>query len=366
MSHHIVRYRIESWMAMARRNLTIAAALLLPLALNPASAEETSPIHLRIAGGLGGVIQYTQYEAPFWTEEVPRLTEGRVRAEIAPFDQSGIRGTEMLSFMRLGVVPFGTLTLAVAAGDEPEMGAMDLPALNPNINVLQQSVTLLRPRLEELLRDRYNVQLLAVYTYPAQVMFCRDPFTSLDDLSGRRIRTSSVGQSELMQALGAIPVVISFSGIVKAINDRVVECAITGSMSGNSIGLQAVTSTVSRQAISWGISFFGANMAAWRALPPEIRSQLQAGLQKLESRIWQVAQQQTENGFACNAGLPSCTDGTPGRMVVLDDSVRDQRRRDALLRDTVLPKWIQRCGSECAEVWNRYVAPTRGIVARAD
>ena len=352
--------------ALRTRRLVLAFACAAAPGLTPATAEEPTTIHLRIAGGLGGVTQYARYEAPFWTKEVPRLTHGRVQAEIAPFDRSGIRGSDMLGLMRLGVVSFGTVSLAVAASDEPELAAMDLPALNPDIATLSQSRDLLRPRLEAILRDRYNVQLLAVYTYPAQVLFCREAFASLADLSGRRIRVSSVGQSELVAALGAAPVVTSFAEIRNAFAQRTVECAITGSLSGNSIGLQTITSTMSRQAISWGVSFSGANLGIWTALPPEVRAQLQQGLKSLESSIWEAAERETEEGFLCNEGSPRCAQGKPGRMVVLDDTPQDQQRRTYLLRNTVLPKWIQRCGEDCVTVWNRYMAPARGIIAAPD
>ena len=46
----------------------------------------------------------------------------------------------------------------------------------------------------------------------------------------------------------------------------IITCAITGTLSGNAIGLQTVTTHVSRVAISWGVSIFGANERAWSAL----------------------------------------------------------------------------------------------------
>ncbi|SDE46399.1 TRAP transporter substrate-binding protein [Belnapia rosea] len=346
--------------------LRAACLGLLLTAAGPSAAEDNPPIHIKIAGGLGGVAQYSRHEAPFWTEQVPRLTRGRVRAEITPHNSTGIRGTEMLPLMRLGVVPFGTVTLAVAAAEEPELNAMDLPLLNPDIATLRQTVTLWRPRLEAVLRERFGIQLLAVYTYPAQVMFCRQPFTSFGDLAGRRIRVSSVGLSELMQALGATPVIVPFAEIVGAVRGGVVECAVTGSLSGNALGLHTVTSHLSQQAMSWGVSFFGANIGAWAALPPEVRAQLQKGLAGLQEDIWQSADRETEEGFACNAGRPDCTTGTRGQMVVLDDASHDRQRRDQLMRETVLPSWVRRCGTECAEAWNRYMAPARGILANSD
>jgi hypothetical protein len=101
-------------------------------------------------------------------------------------------------------------------------------------------------------------------------------------------------------------------------------------------------------------------------LPPEVRVQLRSGLATLQDEIWRAAEQETEAGFACNAGRPECTDGTPGHMVVLDDEPRDRLRRDQLLRDVVLPGWVRRCGAECAAAWNRYMAPVRGIPAQAE
>ena len=268
--------------------------------------------------------------------------------------------------MRLGVVPFGTVLLGLAAGDEPELNALDLPVMNPDIATLRRTATIWRGRLAELLRDRYGVELLAIYTYPAQVMFCRRPFSGLGDLARRRVRTSSVGQSELVQAVGGVPVVMPFAEIVPAIRAGVVECAITGALSGNAIGLHEVTSHVSRLAISWGVAFFGANLAAWNALPAEAREQIRAGLVKLEEEIWKSAEQQMEDGLACNAGKPECRNGRPGRMTIVEEGWQDETRRLQLLRDVVLPGWLQRCGAECAEGWNRFIAPHNGLWLRAD
>ncbi|SDE09327.1 TRAP-type C4-dicarboxylate transport system, substrate-binding protein [Belnapia rosea] len=355
----------DSWRQAAR--MALAACLGLVLAgIGPAAAEEAPPITLKIVGGLAGVAQYTRHEMPFWTEQVPQLTQGRVRAEVAPFDRSGIRGTEMLQLMRLGVVPFGTILLSISASEEPEINVMDLAVMNPDIATLRSTVTLLRPRLEALLQDRFNLALLSIYAYPAQVVFCRQPFAGLGDLGGRRIRVSSVSQSELFEALGAAPVVIPFADILANLRGGVVECAVTGSLSGNALGLHTVSTHVSRQAISWGVSVFAANANAWAALPAGIRTQLQSGLTDLQEQIWRSAEHETEEGFICNAGRPECAHGTRGHMVVLDDEPRDRQRRAQLLRDVVLPSWVRRCGADCIETWNTYIAPNRGILAKPE
>ncbi|WP_137180128.1 TRAP transporter substrate-binding protein [Roseomonas sp. AR75] len=343
-----------------RRAALALAACLLGFG-GTARAEET--IQIEVVGGLASVVQYTRYEEPFWTQQVPALTGGRLRAEIAPFDRRGIRGQEMLPLMRLGVVSYGSVLLGLAAAEEPELNAMDLPAASPDIGTLRATVARWRPHLEELLRERYNVELLAVYTYPAQVVWCREPFSGLTDLAGRRVRTSSVGQSELVTALGGTPVVIPFAEVVAAVRTGVVHCAITGTLSGNAIGLHEVATHVSRQAISWGLSVFGANADAWDTLPEPVRTALHGGLAQLEQEIWTAAAEETEDGLACNAGLAQCRQGRPGRMVVVEPSGADEALRRDLLARTVVPAWIRRCGAICAEAWDRIAKPELGIAA---
>jgi hypothetical protein len=68
------------------------AGMLLAAGLISSGHAADGPIQLRIIGGIAAVNQYQEYEAPFWTRDVPRLTHGRIQADIHPFDQSGLSG----------------------------------------------------------------------------------------------------------------------------------------------------------------------------------------------------------------------------------------------------------------------------------
>ena len=353
LTHSVSRSAYRLLMAVA-----IQTALSLPIPIQ-AAAEE--PIQLRVIGGLAGVSQYVRHEEPFWRDRVLQLTGGRVHASISPFDSSGLRGQEMLQLMRLGVVPFGTALLATVSADEPELNAVDLPGLNPNMTALRRTVGLYRPHLEGLLRDRYGIELLGIYAYPAQVLHCTKPFTGLADLAGRRIRTSSVGQSEMMSALGAVPVVTPFADIIKAIRGGSVDCAITGTLSGNEIGIFEVTSHVHAMAISWALSFFGANAAAWEALPADIRDILRHGISELEQNIWEASDRETEDGFACDTGSPLCTNGQLGHMTLVPVTPSDEIQRAQVLVQSVIPSWVERCGPNCTQIWEQLLAPKLGL-----
>ena len=325
------------------------------------------PIRLKIVGGLAGVSQYLKLEQPFWTQQVPQLTQGQVQAEIHPFDGSGLPGQEMLQLMRLGVVPFGTALLALVSGDEPELNAVDLPTLNPDFTSLRRTVERYRGHLHQILEQKYGVELLGIYAYPAQVLYCAPQFRTLKDLAGLRVRTSSVGQSEMMSALGAIPTVIPFSEIVRSVKAGTVDCAITGTMTGGEIGLPNVTSYISPLAVSWGLSFFGANKLAWERLPADIRTQLQHGIRSLERSIWDAADQETSSGLACETGSNACKGGQTFHMNLVPITAGDDALQRQLLTQTILPQWIRRCGDNCVVAWNETLGPALGIrVAGAD
>ena len=343
-----------------RGALWLAGAALLALAAPAAQAQEP----LKVVGGLAGVSQYLRYEEPFWRERLPALTGGRATAEVTPSDRSGFRPEEMLSLIQRGTVPFGTILLAQAAAEEPEFQALDLPLQNPDIATLRRTVQLYRPHLQRMLAERYGIELLAIYTYPAQVTWCRRPFSGLADLAGRRIRTSSLGQAEVFEALGATPVTIPFAGIVPAMREGRVECAVTGALSGQAIGLQTVATHIQDMALSWGVSMFGANRAAWNALPEEVRAPLRRGLGELEEAIWKGAEAETVEGIRCATGAPDCT-GPRGALSLVPMSPEDVARRRGLLVWMVLPRWIDRCGPDCAAIWNATLGGTLGILAHA-
>lgn len=344
----------------------IVAACLAGMAIATGSVSAEDSVAVRVVGGLGGVSQYTQHEAPFWNRRIQEMSGGRIRATVHAFDRSGLRGQEMLQLIRLGVVPFGTAILSLVAAEDPELNTADLPGLNPDLETLRNTIELYRPHMRALLAERYGIELIGVYTYPAQVLYCREPFRGLDELAGRRIRTSSIAQSEMMAALGAVPVQTTFAEIVPAVAKGTVDCAVTGTLSGNEIGLVDLTTHVHGMAISWGLSFFGANMAVWNALPPDARDHLRRGVTELEAGIWAAADQDTRMGILCNIGDSSCKGGRPGRMTLVPPTMRDDSLRRKLLVEVVLPRWLERCGTHCAEGWNERLAGATGLRIGAD
>ena len=327
------------------------------------AAGTPAPLRLRIVGGLASLNQFTRQEEPFWTRTLPALTGGKVQAEIVGFDRAGIRGQDMLRLLQQGVVPFGTALLSLSLTQDALVAAPDLAGLNPDMATLRRTIAAYRPTLSAQLRERYGLDLLAVYAYPAQVVFCKQALQSLAELAKRRVRVSSVTQADLVEALGGTAVFVPFAEMLPQMRAGTLDCAITGTMSGNTVGLHEVTSHLHPLAINWGVSLFLANRAAWAALPADLRQLLSQQLPLLEQAIWADADRETGEGIACNTGMAGCSSGQKGRMTLVRPSAADAQRLRDLLASNLLPRWVARCGHRCVDAWNDTLAPIVGVRA---
>lgn len=336
--------------------------LVLVLSLTAISGEAQTPgapqapvLRLRIVGGLATLNQYTRNEEPFWSRELVRLSNGKYSADIVPFDRAGVPGSDMLRLLQLGVMPFGTMLISALAQQHPPYAAVDLAGLNPDMATLKKNVAIFRPYLEKELRQRHNVELLALYVYPAQVMFCNRPFSGLADLAGRNVRVSSPTQADFVNALGAVPVATGFGQIMANMTSGNTDCAITGTMSGHTLGLHEVTSHIHSMPITWGLAVFGANKNAWNALSPDLKAILSHELPRLEAAIWLESEHESDDGMACNTGSPQCKAATKGSMVQVLTSANDERLRQKVFIDKVMPRWLARCGTACVSVWDQTI-----------
>ena len=331
----------------------LALALLLAVRPGPALAQPAP--NLGVIGFYSHAGIFEDLERPFWNERLAALTEGRLQAHATPIERAGIAESTLLPGLRLGAIAIATVPLALAAPDDQELGIIDMPGLHPDLESLRRGVALWRPSLAMILAERYDVELLGVLVPTAQMVFCREAFRGLHDLVGRRIRVGAPMQGVLMEAVGARPVSIPFTNILPAIRDGALDCVITGSLPGNRIGLHEVTTHVSRLPISWLVSAVAINRAIMARLPMREQEALRAGVAGMERAAWATVASKIEAGLACNAGLPSCTDGRRGRMTVLEERW-DEAERRRLLREVMLPAWLQRCGADCEAMWQRVAA----------
>lgn len=341
--------------------LTAALAALVGTAVHAQALPKTQ---LKIVGGLSNLAPYNDFEKPFWTTTVPALSGGQVTAEIKGFNEMGLKGPELLRLMSQGVVEFGTATLSYFASDDPINEAVDLAGLTTDAKTQRQVVAAFEPVYEKLYGGANGVKLLGLSPYPAQVLFCNADMKGLGDLKGKKVRTSSRTQAELIEALGGTSVTMAFGEVVPAMQNKVVDCAITGSMSGYSAKWYEVSTHLVALPINWNPQIHAVNQKAWDRLDPKVQTFLQTNIDKMLDAMWNGAAAQTQLGYDCNSGAAACTQAVKGKMVLVQPSDADRALLKKTMQDTVLPKWAARCSVQCVADFNATIGKSLGLTAR--
>ena len=331
----------------------------------PARSQELPSLHLKVVGGLGQTIQFRNFEEPFWNKELAEHSGGRITAEVTPWDQFGIKGAELLQFTRLGSIVISTVSLSQIASEDPEAAAIDLAGLNPDIPTLRRSIKAYLPTLREVYRNRYGLELLAIWSYPAQVIFCNRPIHGLADLKGVKVRVASAMHSDFIEGLGGVGVTLPFDGLTDALKKHVADCAITGAMSGYRLGLYNATTHLDATTVSWGPYVLFANHAAWQRFDPAVRDFLTAQIDELGDKLWEAADHETQEGIACLTGGP-CSAGPAAHMTLVPTSDEDRRLIRRSFMTTVSPRWSERCGAECVTNWNQTIGRLLDLTVAAN
>lgn len=335
--------RVLSLLALAATALTATA-----------QAQDLPATKLKVVGGLSNLSLYNDFEKPFWTKTIPEASKGKVTADIKGFNDMGLKGPEVMRLMGSGVIEFGTSTLAYFAADNPINEAIDLAGLAPNVKIARAVTEAFQPAYAKFYAQS-GIKVLGMSTYPAQVLFCNAEITGLASIKGKKVRTSSRTQAELIEALGGSSVTMAFGEVVPALQNKVVDCAITGSLSGYSAKWYEVSTHLYALPINWNQQIHAVNQKAWDKLNPGVQKLITDQFSNLVHDIWVAADKQTQEGYDCNSGAAACKQAVKGKMVLVQPTEADRAMLKKVLSESVLPKWAARCSAQCVADFNASV-----------
>ncbi|WP_430512041.1 TRAP transporter substrate-binding protein [Pannonibacter phragmitetus] len=343
--------------------LTLTTAILAATTSLSALAQDLPKTELKVVGGLSNLTAYQQFEQPFWEKTIPEKSGGQVTATIKGFNEMGVKGPELMRLMSQGAIEFGTATLSYFASDNPINEAIDLPGLAPDVQTARKVTAAFQPVYEKFYGEGSRVKLLGISTYPAQVLFCNAEINGLKDLAGKKVRTSSRTQAEFVEAFGGASVTMAFGEVVPALQNKVVDCAITGSLSGYSAKWYEVSTHLLALPINWNQQIHAVNQAAWDKLDPKVQAFIQENMDTLMDDIWAAADEQTQQGFDCNTGAASCTLEVKGKMKLVVPSDEDKALLSETLKTKILPKWAARCSDDCVADFNATIGKEMNLTA---
>ncbi len=346
------------------RKTSVVAGLAVSVALSASAvlAEQLPKTKVNVVGTWANLSIYKEREYPFWTETIPKKSNGAVEADIRAFTEMGLKGGEVFRLMRQGVIDFGSTVLGYVAGDDPENEAVDLAGFSSDIEVARQVTQAYKPVLAELYEKKHGIKLLAVFPFHAQVIYCKSPIDGLDSLKGKKVRTFSKSLSEFVEAVGGTGVNIPFGEVVPALQKGVADCAITGALSGNLAKWQEVTTHLYALPVGWSMVMHGVNLKSWNKLPEPVRTFLAKEIAAWEDQVWDAADAETRAGLACNTG-GECKVGNPASMTLVPVSDADRQKLREIMETVIVPNWAERCGSDCVNRWNETVGKIVGMKA---
>lgn len=338
---------------------TLVATLIASTALAGTAMAE----NLAVVGSWSSLPLHKQYEAPFWGKTLPDASGGDITVELTTHNQMSLGLGDIYPLLGQGVYDVAMTVADYAVADAPELEGLDVPLLALSADEARAMVDAARPMVADIYRDRFNSHVLAIAPYPPQVVFCNAEVAKLADLEGLKIRASGRMTAKLLEALGAEGVNVSFSEVPGALQNGVVDCAVTGAGSGYSAGWWEVSTHLMPIPLGgWDSVVTAMNLDKWNSLDADkqalIADQVVSGF---EDPAWDSAQDALVNDIACLTGNGDCPAGESRSMTLVEVSDADFARARDILTGEVLPDWAERAGGDWADRWNASVGKVVGV-----
>jgi len=336
------------------------------LVVSGAAQSQTSPkVNFQVVGNLGITTQFQEMERPFWTKGITDATNGAITATIKPWNEMGLKGNEVYKLLSQGVFDVGTTQLGFVAGDNAINDATDLAGVSPTIQTFWEVTKAFRPHLERHYEQQVKVKLMGMFSFQAQVLFCRNELKGLADLKGRKIRTGGASQADFVTYFGASGISMAFGEVHQALQTGVIDCAITGTLGGYKAKWYEGTKFLYPLPINWGAGMSAINLNSWKKLDAPTQQKLQAEYARLEKAIFDQNVRENDLGIACNTG-GACSEGVAAKMTLVPVNPGDVELRHQALLKQVLPRWAGRCGAECVKNWNDSAGKVVNLTAKAN
>lgn len=340
-----MRLRILAGAALAALSLAVFAP-------GHAAAQQLPKHHFKAIGLNGATPASIVDEVPLWREVLPRESNGAITADITPLDQMGIDDKTMLRLLRLGVMDFAGMDISKMSGDDPRFEGCDLAGLALDADSAFAACDAWREVMDRQMQRNWNARLLAIGSNPPQVFWCRNVINGLADLRGKKVRVINNTQRDFLSGIGATAVSMAFAEVVPALNNGVVDCGVTGNLSGNTAGWPEVTRSIYPMSLGWSITVLAVNLNTWNKLDEATQKFLLEQMKAYETRMWRTVRESVEQADRCNTGQQPCTMGKLAHLTLVPISPQDDAERKRLVEGVVLSNWAKRCGAECAREWN--------------
>lgn len=325
-----------------------------------AITAELPKIHLKLAGA-GDRLNMGKIEKKWWLEEIPKSSGGQISTSYVSIFELGLKGDEQLRLAKLGVLEFFDGNFNTLSKEDPIFRGIDMFGMAPTHAKAKIMADAYMPVLSKILEKKFGIKILMVWPNPAQTMYCKDKGTDLTNfLKDRKVRAGQGAVAAFVEKAGGTPVSIPWTDVIPSAQSGLINCGITGTLSGNTAKWPEVFNYLFPMKLYWGFWFSGVSVAAWDKIDPKVQTFLLAEMAKHAEKRWKISGEETQDGINCNIGKGECKYGVKSNMTLVPVKDKDLALLNKWSKE-IGPLWVKRVGVEAAKEWNATAGKALGV-----
>jgi TRAP-type C4-dicarboxylate transport system substrate-binding protein len=217
--------------------------------------------------------------AKVWLNEVEKRSNGRVKTTYT-YGGALLGGEEMLEGIGAGVADVGAMAPVFVPGKLKIFGLFggftDLALAGLDCRGVVNVTWAMHDGFKEVQQewDRYNVKLLVVSPTPAYQVGTKKPINRIEDFRNLKIRSHGKFQGKLMEAVGAVQVVMPLGDVYTSAQTGLVDGAVSLADSFKSVKLQELLKYMTHMGgvtVPFAPVVHIMNKDTWNKLPPDIQ-----------------------------------------------------------------------------------------------
>ena len=338
---------------MVNRLIASIAMSCAVVAAGSALAQDLPKQSFKVVGTWSNLTNWQQNEQPFWAKTVPEASKGQITANIQSLSELGLKGTEIVRMVKLGLFDFAH-GVAIYIAEDATVEGVDIAGVAKTFDQARKMVDAYAPILNATFEKKYGARAMNYYIWPSQMFYCNSAIKGLADIKGKKVRVQGTSQGDLVEALGGTGVTIPFAEVVPALQRGTVDCGITGTMPAYKAGWHEVTSHVLTLPVGFSVSFTIASLNSWNKLDDKSKAFIDGAIKGQTDKWWQVIIDEDKEGLNCTTGTGPCSVGKPGKLTKVEPTAADNTILETAMKDVVLKRWAKRCGADaaCISNWN--------------
>lgn len=337
-----------------------------PLLVLPFATANAAPAELRVAGFFSAVQKIVEVEKPFF-EGLAKRSGLDIAVNYNNLDLIGVQMPDALRLVKGGTFDIMVAGLGNVARDDPFLEGADIAGVSTNPETLRKVLDAYRPAMEERLREKFNIKIMALWTAGLQGLFCTTKINDIKDLKGKKVRSFNTSQALVLQALGATSVTMQMPEVYTSLQRGVMDCASTSPSAGNTSRWTEVTTYFVPLAIGGAVNAHFINLDKWKKFTPAEQQKLTAEFNTLEKELWRVGTEVQQDGANCSTNREPCKEHKRYSLVYVPQTPELDRALQKASEESAVAAWGKSCERAykgCTRIWNDTVGKVTGLRIR--